>query len=137
MDFLDIAEGNADALYSGRYYEKLPNYSQGKTTPAPMVYDYEIINPAERRYQNIVGNLISLDGTDIAVKTKSPIRFMPDKHVALQDGCLYLITAALDDMKSVSKEAARVSIIPIGVAQILFLKKVDDPWGIGGLYDTN
>jgi hypothetical protein len=137
MDFLDFAEGNADALFSGRYYEMLPNFKQGVTNPAPMPFDYEIINPAERRYQNIVGNLITLSGTNIAVKTKTPIQFMPDKHVALQDGHLYLIGAVLDDLSSVPKEAAKVSIIPVGVAQILFLQMVDDPWGIGGLYDAN
>lgn len=134
MDLLDILEGRYNQTYTGRYYAKLPTPSLLATGAAPVYFDYEIVDPYSYQYTRLLGNIIDTDSASVTIMTRSSdiSRSAVNKHIALQDGRLYLVTSVTEDPRSISREAARLMIVPRNVDKILRLKEVEDPWGIGG-----
>lgn len=138
MNYIDVIAGRANETFSGgRYYAELPlsnnEFSAGvQESAAPLKFTYEYVNPTERRYASVLGNIISQDGADTTVKTRAPHEFVPNGYVALRDGFLYQIRSVTTDTTDIPKQAARILLLPRGTAKILRLLKVDDPWGIGG-----
>lgn len=132
MDLLDILEGRYEHTFAGRYYAKIPSARTNVTQAGPEYFDYSHVDPTEYHYTQLLGNLITTDAASCTVKTKTPIEFAVNKHVALQDGRLYLITSVTVDYSKSQKEAARVRIFPVGTEKVLRLREVEDPWGLGG-----
>ena len=135
MDLLDILEGRYNQTFAGRYYSKLPTPKTNVSQPGPAYFDYSHVDPTEYHYTQLLGNLLLTDAANCTIKTKSPIDFAINKHVALQDGKLYLVCSITVDNARSAKEAARLRIFPVGTEKVLRLKEVEDPWGIGGLSD--
>ena len=134
MDILDILEGRFEQTFTGKYYKKLPSPSLAQTQDSFFHCDYQMIDPYSYQYVRLIGNIVATDAANLTIKTRSPdiTRDAVGKHMALQDGRLYLITSVTEDFRAVPPEAARLMIIPIGADKILRLKEVDDPFGIGG-----
>lgn len=138
MNYIDLIAGRANETFSGgRYYPEMPtsDYPWGEdfdTDNAPKQFSYEFVNPNERRYTSVLGNVITTDGADTTIKTRKPIDFKPNAYVALRDGNLYQIRSVTLDTTDIQKQAARILLLPRGTARILRLLKVDDPFGIGG-----
>ena len=137
MDILDILEGRFDKTFTGRYYKKLPSASTAKTGESFFYFDYQMVDPYSYQYVKLIGNIVATDAANLTVKTKSSeiSRQSVGKHVALQDGRLYLITSVTEDFRTASAEAARLIVVPTGADKIIRLKEVDDPFGIGGLIE--
>lgn len=138
MNYIDLIAGRANETFSGgRYYPEEPTSASPfdadfQAENAPKQFTYEYINPTERRYTSVLGNVITNDGADTTIKTRKPIDFKPNAYVALRDGNLYQIRSVTVDTTDIPKQAARILLMPRGTARILRLLKVDDPWGIGG-----
>lgn len=135
MDILDIITGRAGMTYTGRYFKELPGGEVANVTINGAEYfDYEHIDVTEWRYQKLLANLVTCDNATETIKTRSPISFQPNTHVALQNGKVYLITSTtLDNTKE--KQAGLFSNYLVGAEKVLRLLEVDDIYGIGGAPD--
>lgn len=134
MDILDIITGRAGMTFTGRYFEELPGGVEGKTVDGPAYFDYEYVDLTEWRYQKLLGNVITTDSANETVKTRSPLKFRPNAHVALQDGKIYLITSITID-KTQNKQAGAFALAPVGAEKVIRLMEVEDIYGIGGSPD--
>lgn len=131
MDILDIITGRAGMTFTGRYYVKLPAIDSHITVNGAKSFDYEYVNVTEWHYQRLLGNIVDTDRATETVKTRSPIRFRPNSHIALQDGKVYLISSVTED-KTKDKQAGSFSLAPMGTDKVIRLIEVDDIYGIGG-----
>ena len=83
---LDTPEANS--FYWGKYYGKKINnqYNQNK----PKQFRYEIVNPKDSRYHQIVQNLITAD-CSIVISTSWELPFETNGVIELQDGSKLMI----------------------------------------------
>lgn len=88
---LDTPETNA--FYWGKYYGKKNNnqFNQNK----PKQFRYEIVNPKDSRYHQIVQNLITADKS-IVISTSWDLPFENQGIIELQDGEKLLINNMKD-----------------------------------------
>lgn len=133
MDIIDFLTNRSRQTYTGgKYYDELPSTDVYSADKAPKIFDYEYIDPTERRYASILENVITTDAADTTIMTRAHITFIPDAYIALRDGFLYQIESVIDDTRETQSQAARFSIFPPGVSHIIRLKKISDAWGIAG-----
>lgn len=134
MDLLDFLYGKADKTFTGRYYERLPENISFATSVEDLYnmdcgddFDYEIINPNERHYKNLLGNLIESDSATLTIKSNEDLGYRIGAHILTQDNLLCMITSITDDLSAASKEAARVLPIPPATEWVIRLIEVDNP----------
>lgn len=138
MNFLDILTGRAAQTYTGaRYYRTIPtavypSEADSESSASYELFEYEYVDLTQRRYTKVFGNVITSEAAQTGIMTKSNIDFEPNAYVALKDGFLYQIMEVGEDVRNVSKEAARYLLTPVGVEKILRLNRVVDAWGIAG-----
>ncbi len=123
FDLVDMLEGKFDKTFTGTYYERLPKTPQDYGIPL----DYEIIDPTERHYQMLFGNI---DGNNIAslgIKTNDPLGYKINGYIATEDGAFYTIESVREDRGRASKEASRYFKEVTGVEWVLRLISHDNP----------
>ena len=128
MDFIDIQEGRFNQTYTGKYYALIP-YLVEKAPPA-VLFDYEYVDKETRAYKHILQNVTDDEAADLTIKTREQIPFKARQHVSLEDGRLFAIISVGIDRSSASKEAARLSPLPLGSDIILRLVEVENPRGL-------
>ena len=119
MDILDFLE-NKDGYFCKGYYRKF------KDSP-PQYFTYKIITNENKRFDNLVGNLMNVANT-MAIQTPFNIEFEVNGYVTTQDGNLYLIETVQKDTKNTRalmyfRESAKTEYI-------LGLLKQENPMGI-------
>lgn len=128
MDFIDIQEGRFNQTYTGKYYALLPYLVE--QAPAAALFDYEYVDTDSRSYRQILQNVTTTEAADVTIKTREQLSFKPGQHISLEDGRLFAIISVSVDRSSASKEAARLSPLPVGSEIILRLVEVDNPRGL-------
>ena len=119
MDILDFLE-NKDGYFCKGYYRK---YKDSE----PQFFTYKIITNENKRFDNLVGNLMNVANT-MAIQTPFNIEFEVNGYVTTQDGNLYLIETVQKDTKNTRalmyfRESAKTEYI-------LGLLKQENPMGI-------
>lgn len=128
FDLLTILQGRATQTETGTYYEEFPS----EPSVAGVPFDYEHINPQERRYQMLFGNVSNNEGIITAIKTKDPLKWNIDTgYIALQDGTFYSIESVIKDYQSANKEAFRLLADVAGVEYVLRLVSQANPLKLG------
>jgi hypothetical protein len=128
IDLLTIFEGRYFQTETGTYYEEFPSEPSVSGVP----FDYEHINPQERRYQMLFGNVSNNEGIITAIKTKDPLKWNIDTgYIALQDGTFYSIESVMKDYQSANKEAFRLLADVAGVEYVLRLVSQANPLKLG------
>lgn len=127
FDLLTILEGRATQTETGTYYPEYPS----EPSVAGIPFDYEHINPQERRYQMLFANVSNNNAIVTAIKTKEPLQWDIDKgFIALQDGTFYSIESISKDYQSASKEAFRYLADVAGVEYVLRLVSQANPFNL-------
>lgn len=128
FDLLTILQGRATQTETGTYYEEFPS----EPSVAGVPFDYEHINPQERRYQMLFGNVSNNEGIITAIKTKDPLKWNIDTgYIALQDGTFYSIESVMKDYQSANKEAFRLLADVTGVEYVIRLVSQANPLKLG------
>lgn len=128
IDLLTIFDGRYFQTETGTYYEEFPS----EPSVAGIPFDYEHINPQERRYQMLFGNVSNNEGIITAIKTKDPLKWNIDTgYIALQDGTFYSIESVMKDYQSANKEAFRLLADVAGVEYVLRLVSQANPLKLG------
>lgn len=128
FDLMTILEGRASYTETGTYYEEFPS----EPSVAGIPFDYEHINPQEKRYQMLFGNVSNNEGIITAIKTKDPLKWNIDTgYIALQDGTFYSIESVMKDYQSANKEAFRLLADVAGVEYVLRLVSQANPLKLG------
>ena len=93
MSVLDSYIPEENQFYWGKYYGKKLNnqFNQAK----PKQFRYEILNPKDKRYYQLVQNLITHDDS-IVIKTTWDLKFENQGMIELEDGERMLITNQKD-----------------------------------------
>ena len=127
IDLLTIFEGRYFQTETGTYYPEYPESPE----VAGMPFDYEHINPQEKRYQMLFANVSNNNAIVTAIKTKEPLQWDIDKgFIALQDGTFYSIESVSKDYQSASKEAFRYLADVAGVEYALRLVSQANPFNL-------
>jgi hypothetical protein len=127
IDLLTIFEGRYFQTETGTYYEEFPSEPSVSGVP----FDYEHINPQERRYQMLFGNVSNNEGIITAIKTKDPLKWNIDTgYIALQDGTFYSIESVMKDYQSANKEAFRLLADVAGVEYVIRLVSQSNPFNL-------
>jgi hypothetical protein len=125
IDLLTIFDGRYFQTETGTYYEQYPDSLDVEGVP----FDYEHIDPQDKRYQMIFANVSNNNGIITAIKTKDPLNWDIDKgYIALQDGTFYSIESVSKDYNSASKEAFRLLADVTGVEYIIRLVSQANPF---------
>ena len=95
MSVLDTYIPESNQFYWGKYYGKNNQFNQQK----PKQFRYEILNPKDKRYFQLVQNLITHDNS-IVIKTTWNVNIENQGMVELQDGERVLVT----NMKELTEE---------------------------------
>jgi hypothetical protein len=127
IDLLTIFDGRYYQTETGTYYEQYPDSLDVEGIP----FDYEHINPQEKRYQMIFANVSNNNGIVTAIKTKDPLNWDIDKgYIALQDGTFYSIESVSKDYNSAPKEAFRLLADVTGVDYVIRLVSQANPFNL-------
>jgi hypothetical protein len=123
FDLVDLLEGKFDKTFTGTYYDRLP------TTPQDygIALDYEIIDPTERHYQMIFGNVDGNTTETLTIKTNDPLGYKINGYIATEDEKFYIIESIREDRGKTSKEASRYFKEITGVEWVLRLISHDNP----------
>ena len=124
IDLLTIFDGRYFQTETGTYYPEYPS----EPSVAGIPFDYEHINPQERRYQMLFANVSNNGAIATAIKTKDPLEWDIDKgYIALQDGTFYSIESVSKDYQSARKEALRMLADVSGVEYVIRLVSQANP----------
>lgn len=127
IDLLTIFDGRYFQTETGTYYEEFPQTPDTVGVP----FDYEHINPQEKRYQMLFGNVSNNEGIITAIKTKDPLKWNIDTgYIALQDGTFYSIESVMKDYQSANKEAFRLLADVAGVEYVIRLVSQSNPFNL-------
>lgn len=125
FDLLTILQGRASHTETGTYYPEYPS----DPSVAGVPFDYEHINPQDKRYQMLFANVSNNNAIITAIKTKDPLEWNIDTgFIALQDGTFYSIESVSKDYQSASKEALRYLADVAGVDYVLRLVSQANPF---------
>ena len=125
MDFIDIQEGKFNQTYTGKFYELIPYLSE--KAPSAVLFDYEYIDSETKAYKHILQNVTDDEAADLAIKTREQLPFKARQHVSIADGRLFAIISVSIERSSASREAARLSPLPLGSEIVLRLIEVENP----------
>ena len=116
MSVLDSYIPEANQFYWGEYLGKNSNakYNEAK----PKRFRYEILSPKERRYLQVVQNLIVADAS-IVIKTTWDIGFENQGVVVLQDGMKCLIT---NSKELVEEQEAQVNMLVKNAPKTIYME---------------
>ena len=137
MDYLDIIAGRYYSTLTGKYYEVLPigvalagkdEDHDPRTVGIP--FDYEIVDPTEWRYRNLITNLVEKEAATLTIKAKDLLGYRVGSFVVTMDGRLCEITSIVQDTKNSRLEATRIFPIPLATEYVLRLTERENPWGI-------
>ena len=128
FDLLDLLQGKTDKVFTGTWYPKRPNNVYDEHAD----FDYEMVDPTERHYQTLLGNVINNDGATLTIKTNDDMGWKVGQFAALQDGNFYNVLSCSIDYQSASREAFRFLKDAVGVEFVLRLLQVDNPWKYNG-----
>jgi hypothetical protein len=123
IDLIDILTGKLDKTFTGTYYPRLPRIPQDFGEP----FDYEIVDPQERHYQMIFGNVEGSDTATLTIKTNDPLSYKVNGYISTEDGGFYVIESIREDRGKASKEASRYFARVPGVEWVLRLISHDNP----------
>lgn len=127
FDLLTILQGKASKTFTGTYYEEYPDSLDVEGIP----FDYEHIDPQEKRYQMLFSNVSNNNAIVTAIKTVDPLNWDIDKgYIALQDGTFYSIESVMKDYNSASKEAFRLVADAVGVEYVIRLVSQVNPFNL-------
>lgn len=126
FDLLTILKGKAELTYTGRYYPAMPTDPTEKGIP----FDYEIVDPREKHFQMLMGNIDVSQGRTMAIKSNDPLDWVVDGFVLTQDGVLFTINAVREDLGNTQKQAARYVREIIGKEYVLRLVERENLLGL-------
>lgn len=126
FDLLTILKGRAEFTYSGLYYSAMPTDPAEKGIP----FDYEIIDPTEKHFQMLMGNIDVSQGRTMAIKSNDPLNWLVDGFVLTQDNVLYTINAVREDLGNSQKQSARYVRDIIGKEYVLRLVERENLLGL-------
>ena len=109
IDLLTIFDGRYFQTETGTYYEQYPDSLDVEGIP----FDYEHIDPQEKRDQMIFANVSNNNG-----------------YIALQDGTFYSIESVSKDYNSAPKEAFRLLADVTGVEYVIRLVSQANPFNL-------
>lgn len=124
-DLLDLLTSHAGEVFSGTYYDKLPQTAKD----AGEWFEYRHVDPNSRTYQLVSGGIAVTNARTTTIRTCDPAPFRVGGMCVLQDGIMYTIVA-LASQPSRMGEAYRMLSVAAGAETILRLSQVDNPWGI-------
>jgi hypothetical protein len=93
-------------------------------------FDYEIIDPTEKHFQMLMGNIDASQGRTMAIKSNDPLNWLVDGFVLTQDNVLYTINAVREDLGNSQKQSARYVRDIIGKEYVLRLVERENLLGL-------
>lgn len=125
IDLLTIFDGKYEQTFVGTHYPKMPSEEVNGVK-----FDYEYLDPKEKHYQMVFGNVSGHEAYTTAIKTKDAQGWKINSFVALQDGTFYTIISVSKDNQSGNKQQARFLANLTGVDYIVRLQEKDNPFGL-------
>lgn len=125
-DVLDLLKPHADEVFTGKFYKSV--------TPSvelvPEIFDYEIVDVAERHYQNLFSQVITTEAMTCAIRTCDDCGWAVGTFVRTQDGRFYTVIAVQTDVNAAPKQAFRMLSNVAGVEYVIRLSEQKEPRGI-------
>ena len=124
FDMLSAMHPRGGVTFTGYYYPCRPNTPDDDHE----VFEYEMVDPEDRRYRNVFGNLGVSEGVQTTIRVSDDIPFKVKNYVWLQDERLYIIESAMKDYATAPKEVFRYFKTSPQVSWVLRCIEVDAPW---------
>ena len=124
FDMISALHPRGGVTFSGSYYPRRPNAPDDDHE----VFEYEMVDPEDRRYRNVFGNLGVSEGVQTTIRVSDDIPFRVKNYVWLQDKRLYIIESAMKDYATAPKEVFRFFKTSPQVSWVLRCIEVDAPW---------
>lgn len=124
MDFLSEFMSVKDKEYlHGSYYTRIPK----TTSCAGKPFTYSIVDPHNREYRTLIGNL-QTDGATLTIKTRATYKFREKQFIATQGGDFWEIVAVLTNPEvPESNEALRIFKSTAQTERVIRLINRDNP----------
>lgn len=126
FDLMTILKGRAEFTFTGLYFPSMPIDS----TEHGISFSYEIVDPEEKHYQMIFGNIDASQGRTLSIKTNDPLTWLVDGFILTQDNVLYTISAVRVDMGNTMKQSARYIRDIVGKEYVLRLVERENLLGL-------
>lgn len=124
FDMLSALHPRGGVTFSGSYYPRRPNAPDDEHE----TFEYEMVDPTEKSFRTIVGNIINSEGVTAVIRVSDDIDFAIGGYVYLQDGKLYTINSAMKDYSTAPKEVFRYFRTSPQVSWVLRAMQVQAPW---------
>ncbi len=125
-DILDVLIPHQDEVFTGTYYEQMPNSPSVNGVP----FDYNTVDPTSWHYQALFSQVIVAQSTSAAIKTKEDLKWRVGGYIATQDGRFYELIAAQQDYAAAPRQAFRMLRDAAGTEFVLRLSEKENPWGL-------
>lgn len=124
FDMLSALHPRGGVTFSGSYYPRRPNAPDDDHE----TFEYEMVDPTEKSFRTIVGNIINSEGVTAVIRVSDDIDFAIGGYVYLQDEKLYTINSAMKDYSTAPKEVFRYFRTSPQVSWVLRAMQVQAPW---------